>query len=85
MKCFIVDVCIYSIILCFSDRHDSPCTFLVVMLIYIYIYYFIVLVIISVCVKCFIIDVRIYSTLLLPLLSLFVLFLFCFILAFLSF
>ena len=83
MKCFSVDVCIYSIILCFSDRHDSPCTFLVVMLIYIY--YFIVLVIISVCVKCFIIDVRIYSTLLLPLLSLFVLFLFCFILAFLSF
>ena len=29
---FSVDVCIYSIILCFSDRHGSTCAFLIVML-----------------------------------------------------
>ena len=28
VKCFSVDVCIYSIILCFSDCHDSTCAFL---------------------------------------------------------
>ena len=40
VKCFSVDVCIYSIILCFSDCHDSTvvstCAFLIVMFIYIY-------------------------------------------------
>ena len=36
MKCFSVDVCIYSIILCFSDCHDSTCAFLIVMLLLIY-------------------------------------------------
>ena len=39
MKCFSVDVCIYSIysiILCFSDCHDSTCAFLIVMLILMY-------------------------------------------------
>ena len=36
MKCFSVDVCSYSIILCFSDCHDSTCAFLIVMLILIY-------------------------------------------------
>ena len=36
MKCFSVDLCIYSIILCFSDCHDSTCGFLIVMLILIY-------------------------------------------------
>ena len=52
MKCFSVDVYIYSIILCFSDCHDSTCTFLFVVLIlicmymYIYMHYFIALVII---------------------------------------
>ena len=34
MKCFSVDVYIYSIILCFSDCHDSTCTFLIVVYIY---------------------------------------------------
>ena len=38
MKCFSVDVYIYSIILCFSDCHDSTCAFLIVMFILIYIY-----------------------------------------------
>ena len=33
---FSVDVCIYSIILCFSDCHDSTCAFLIVMLLLIY-------------------------------------------------
>ena len=33
MKCFSVEVCIYSIILCFSDCDDSTCAFLIVMLI----------------------------------------------------
>ena len=33
---FSVDVCIYSIILCFSDCHDSTCVFRIVMLILIY-------------------------------------------------
>ena len=33
---FSVDVCIYSIILCFSDCHDSTCAFLIVMLFLIY-------------------------------------------------
>ena len=86
MKCFSVDVYIYSFILCFSDCHVSTCAFLVVMLIYLYnMHYFIVLVIISVCVKCFNIDVHIYSTLLLlPFLFVFFCFV-CFILAFLSF
>ena len=28
MKCFSVDVGIYSIILCFCDCHDSTCAFL---------------------------------------------------------
>ena len=28
MKCFSADVCIYSIIVCFSDCHDSTCAFL---------------------------------------------------------
>ena len=32
VKCFSVDVCIYSIILCFSDCHDSIGAFLIVML-----------------------------------------------------
>ena len=36
MKCFSVGVCIYSIILCFSDCRDSACAFLIVMLILIY-------------------------------------------------
>ena len=39
MKCFSVDVCIYSIILCFSDCHDSTCAssvLLIVTLILIY-------------------------------------------------
>ena len=36
MKCLSVDVCIYSIILCFSDCHDSTCAFLIVILILIY-------------------------------------------------
>ena len=27
MKCFSVNVCIYSIILCFSDCHESSCAF----------------------------------------------------------
>ena len=36
MKCFSVDVCIYSIILCFSDCHDSTCAFLIVMFIIMY-------------------------------------------------
>ena len=47
MKCFSVDVCIYSIILGFSDCHDSTrafladchdstCTFVIVMLILMY-------------------------------------------------
>ena len=34
MKCFSVDVCIYSIIL--ADGHDSTCTFVIVMLILMY-------------------------------------------------
>ena len=50
MKYFSVDVCIYSIILCFFDCHDSTCAFLIVVLILIYtciyMHYFIVLVII---------------------------------------
>ena len=33
---FSVDVCIYSIILCFSDCRDSTCAFLIVMLFLIY-------------------------------------------------
>ena len=33
---FSVDVCIYSIILCFSHCHDSTCAFLIVMLLLIY-------------------------------------------------
>ena len=33
---FGVDVCTYSIILCFSDCHDSTCAFLIVMLLLIY-------------------------------------------------
>ena len=27
MKCVSVNVCIYSIILCFSDCHDTTCAF----------------------------------------------------------
>ena len=77
MKCFSVDVCIYSIILCFSDCHDSTCAFLIVMLILIYALFYSTFDYFSVCVKCFNIDVRIYSTLLL--LPLFSLFCFCFV------
>ena len=44
MKCVSVDVCIHSIILCFSDCHDSTCVFLIVVLIYMH--YFMVHVII---------------------------------------
>ena len=33
---FSVDVCIYSIIVCFSDCPDSTCAFLIVMLFLIY-------------------------------------------------
>ena len=33
---FSVDVCIYSIILCFSDCRDSTCAFLIAMLILIH-------------------------------------------------
>ena len=36
MKCFSADVCIYSIILCFSDSHHNTCAFLIVMLILIF-------------------------------------------------
>jgi len=64
---FSVDVCIYSIILCFSDCHDSTCAFLIVMLLLIYALFYRICDYFSVCVKCFNIDVRIYGTsLLLP-------------------
>ena len=62
MKCFSVDVCIYSIILCFSDCRDSTCAFLIVMLILIYALFYSTCDYLSVCVKCFNIDVGIYST-----------------------
>ena len=61
MKCFSVDVCIYSIILCFSDCYDSTCAFLIVMLILIYALFYSTCDYFSVRVKCFNIDVRIYS------------------------
>ena len=44
MKCFSVDVYIYSIILCFSDCHDSTCAFLIVMLILMYAFIVLVLI-----------------------------------------
>ena len=49
MKCFSVDVCIYSIILCFSDCHDSTFAFLIVMLILIYALFYSICVYLSVC------------------------------------
>ena len=64
MKCFSVDVCIYSIILCFSDCHDSTCAFLIVILISIYALFDSSCDFFSVC-EMLDIDVRIYSTLLL--------------------
>ena len=53
MKCFSVDVCIYSIILCFSDCHDSTYAFLIVMLILIYALVYSTCDYFCVCVKCF--------------------------------
>ena len=37
---FSVEVCIYSIILCFSDCHDSTCAFQIVMLLLIYAFFY---------------------------------------------
>ena len=62
---FSVDVCIYSIIVCFSDCPDSTYAFLIVMLILIYALFYRTCDYFSVCVKCFNIDVRIYGILLL--------------------
>ena len=60
MKYFSVDVCMYSIILCFSychdstcahltDCHDSTCAFLIVMLILMYALFYSICVYLSVC------------------------------------
>ena len=71
MKCCSVDVCIYSIILCFSDCHDSTCAFLIVMLILIHALFYSTCDYFSVCMKCIKISMYAFtasSTLLLMLL-----------------